>query len=152
MMERGEVVWDGVLPRGQQMHESRRKRVSLVMAKESHSVSTDSSLSTMTFSEGGEWEFLGAADTESSLLDLCEASEMPNETLNTVERMLELEPTPYEHCGREETEISQNVRFWQDGFRAGYEAAKQFSSRSDFRRTRELDALRSVASSLVTTE
>jgi hypothetical protein len=131
MMERGEVIWNGVSRQNQEP----RKRGSSVVPKES-SVSADSSL-TIPFSEG-EWEFLGAASSESSFLDLCEASEMPKETADTVAQMLE-QTSAYEHS-RGETEISRNVRFWQDGFRAGYEAARDFSF-GDLKRTREFDLL-----------
>ncbi|KAK0618891.1 hypothetical protein B0T14DRAFT_565798 [Immersiella caudata] len=147
MTERGEVIWNGVFSRVQQGQEGRRKIGSSTVARESssRSVSADSPLPAMNpsegFAEGRDWEFLGAADTESSFLDLCGASEMPKETLDTVERMLELASPSYEHSGREETEISRNVRFWQDGFRAGYEAARGVSY-GDLKQSKEFDVLR----------
>ncbi|KAK4451157.1 hypothetical protein QBC34DRAFT_401441 [Podospora aff. communis PSN243] len=117
MMERGEVIWNGV---SRQSQES-RKRGTSVTAKEpsiaGHSLS-------IPLSEG-DWEFLGAASSESAFLDLCEASEMPKGTVDMVAQMFE-QTSGYE-SSRGETEISRNVRFWQDGFRAGYEAAREFS-------------------------
>ncbi|KAK3363923.1 hypothetical protein B0T25DRAFT_576379 [Lasiosphaeria hispida] len=116
MMDRGEVIWDGI----SRSSSETSGRESSVPAKKS-SVSSGSSTSSLPPLSGTQWEFLGATGSESAFLDLCEASEMPKESLDTVAQMLE--QSSYAQ-GREETEISRNVRFWQNGFRAGYEAAK----------------------------
>jgi len=128
MMERGEVIWNGVSRSSE--NTSRRdsapkeKKASVSPSSSSSSISGSASASASASASDMQWDFLGAASSEASFLDLCEASQMPEESLDAVAQMLG-QPS----CGqnRGETDISRSVRYWQDGFRAGYEAANGIS-------------------------
>ena len=108
MIERGEVVWNGV---------SRPTDPTGTRETLSSSKKTSSSLPM-------QWDLLGSTSNEASFLDLCE-NWMPKETFDDFTKILQ-QPV---HSRHNETEISRNVRYWQDGFRAGYEAGLSVSNR-----------------------
>jgi hypothetical protein len=101
MMKRGDVVWKGVsIPR-----DSNAPRE---MASRSKKVSSSAT----------KWEFQGSSSNESSFFDLCKVR-MGHDIFDKFTKMME-QPVPSDEI---ESDISRNVRYWQDGYRAGYEAA-----------------------------
>ncbi|KAH8891545.1 hypothetical protein GQ53DRAFT_865295 [Thozetella sp. PMI_491] len=103
MMHRGEVICDNVTPPTETA---------------SHTDAHPSAKKVSASSTSTQWELLGSADCEASFLDMC-ASQLPEESLEAVASII---GRPVHN--RNETAISRNVRYWQDGFRAGFEAAR----------------------------
>jgi hypothetical protein len=100
IIARGEVIWDG----------AKRPNKGSELA-DTNSVINDSQRSV-------RWDYLGSASNDDAFMDLCR-KEMDGKQLNDLSCMLgrtNSSPMP-------ETEMSQNVRFWQDGYKAGYMAA-----------------------------
>jgi hypothetical protein len=105
MLKSGEVVWNGVSrPQG-----SDSPKEKLSSSKKISSSSTD-------------WELLGSSSNEKSFLELCK-SRMGQEVFESFTKILE-QPM---QSGHGETDMSLNVRYWQDGYRAGREAAFSIS-------------------------
>ncbi|KAF2115470.1 hypothetical protein BDV96DRAFT_632070 [Lophiotrema nucula] len=105
MKQRGDVVWNGI--------SIARTRNAPPSASEAPQTSKKTSFHTLP-----EWELVGSSSNEKAFLDLCR-SHMPRKSFDIAEKQLRMDP-PVQTRGSGPTEISRNVEYWQDGYRAGF--------------------------------